>query len=72
MLSAAGVVADSQAHGVASRHRQAHLERIEALNDALRAYLYIAGDQALAAVKLPKSILWLAAIAGLARHPGSA
>src|SRR6266540_3231589 len=30
---------------------KAHLERIEALNDALRAYLYIAGDQALAAAR---------------------
>jgi Asp-tRNA(Asn)/Glu-tRNA(Gln) amidotransferase A subunit family amidase len=49
--------ADSQAHGVAGRHRQAHLERIEALNDSLRAYLYIASDQALAAARLPRSIL---------------
>src|SRR5262245_28582734 len=30
---------------------QAHLERIEALNDDLRAYLYIASDQALAAAQ---------------------
>jgi aspartyl-tRNA(Asn)/glutamyl-tRNA(Gln) amidotransferase subunit A len=30
---------------------KAHLERIETLNDTLRAYLYVAGDQALAAAR---------------------